>query len=76
MRGGMWSGWAASRTGQLSDPASQDTFGGYQGGHRPRWPIPPQQTEFAKAAIGDGRPTAPVSVTAKPSRTERSSEFA
>gem|GEM_PF-1973085 len=28
MRGGMRSGWAASRTGQLSDTASQLTFGG------------------------------------------------
>ena len=76
MGGGMMSGWAASRTGQLSDPANQDTIGGYQGGHRPRWPIQPSQIEFAKAAIGDGRPTSPVSVTAKPSRNERSSEFA
>ena len=37
MRGGMWSGWAASRTGQLSDTESQLTFGGWQGGHHPRW---------------------------------------
>jgi hypothetical protein len=44
MRGGMMSEWAASRTGQLSDIASQNIFGGYQGGHRPRWPIPPLQT--------------------------------
>ena len=29
MRGGMWSGWAASRTGQLSDTESQLTFGGW-----------------------------------------------
>jgi hypothetical protein len=64
MRGGMRSGWAASRTGQLSDIASQDAFGGYKGGHRPRWPISSSQTDFAKAAIEDGRPTAPASVTA------------
>jgi hypothetical protein len=32
MRGGMMSGWAASRIGQLSDLASQDIFAGYQGG--------------------------------------------
>jgi hypothetical protein len=64
MRGGMMIGWAASRTGQLSDIANQETFGGYQGGHRPRWPILPQQTEFVKATIEDGRPTSPLSVTA------------
>jgi hypothetical protein len=40
-RGGMWSGWAASRTGQLSDTASQHTFGGWQGGH------PKGQRDFA-----------------------------
>ena len=28
MCGEMWSGWAASRTGQLSDTESQLTFGG------------------------------------------------
>jgi hypothetical protein len=36
-RGGMLSGRAASRTGQLLDTASQHTFGGWQGGHHPRW---------------------------------------
>jgi hypothetical protein len=36
MRGGMLSGRAASRTGQLLGPESQLTFGGWQGGHRPR----------------------------------------
>jgi hypothetical protein len=64
MRGGRMSGWAASRTGQLSDTASQDTFGGYQGGHRPRWPVLPSQSTSLRDAIGDGRPTAPASVTA------------
>ena len=64
MRGGMWSGWAASRTGQLSDTESQLTFGGYQGGHRPRWPLPTSTTTFQRAAIGDGRPTSPATVTA------------
>jgi hypothetical protein len=29
MHGGMWSGWAASRTGQRSDTESQLTFGGW-----------------------------------------------
>ncbi len=38
-RGGMLSGRAASRTGQLLDTASQHTFGGWQGGHHPRWQI-------------------------------------
>ena len=37
--GGMLSGRAASRTGQLSDTASQHTFGGWQGGHHRRWQI-------------------------------------
>jgi hypothetical protein len=37
MRGGMLSGRAASRTGQLSATASQHTFGGWQGGHHRRW---------------------------------------
>jgi hypothetical protein len=64
MRGGMLSGWAASRTGQLSGPESQLTFGGWQGGHRPRWPISPPQSTSLRVAIGDGRPTAPASVTA------------
>jgi hypothetical protein len=43
MCGGMMSGWAASRTSEFSDTASQLTFGGYQGGHRPRWSIPQPQ---------------------------------
>jgi len=64
MRGGMMSGWAASWTDQLSGTESQHTFGGYQGGHRPRWPVPPSQSTSLRAAIGDGRPTAPASVTA------------
>ena len=64
MRGGMMSGWAASRIGQLSGTASQNTFGGWQGGHRPRWPVPPSQRSYLKAAIGDGRPTSPDNVTA------------
>ena len=49
MRGGMMSGWAASRAGQLSDTASQLSFGGYKGGHRPRWPIPRPQDALRKA---------------------------
>ena len=64
MRGGMMSGCAASRTGQLSGTKSQFAFGGYQGGHRPRWPVPPSQSTSLRAAIGDGRPTSPDSVTA------------
>ena len=44
-RGGMLSGSAASRTVYWSDIASQHAFGGYQGGHHPRWPIPPWRTE-------------------------------
>ena len=75
MRGGMWSGWAASRTGQLSDTASQHPFGGWQGGHHPRWQYPPPQSEMITPTIGDGRPTWPPGVTAKPSRTERSTGF-
>ena len=75
MRGGMSSGWAASRTGQLSDTASQHPFGGWQGGHHPRWQYPPPQSEMITPAIGDGRPTWPPDVTAKPSRTERSTGF-
>ena len=75
MRGGMWSGWAASRTGQLSDTASQHPFGGWQGGHHPRWQYPPPQSEMITPTIGDGRPTWPPDVTAKPSRTERSTGF-
>jgi hypothetical protein len=64
MRGGMMSGWAASRIGQLSDIANQETFGGYQGGHRTRWPIPPSERTSLRDAIGDGRPTSRVSLTA------------
>jgi hypothetical protein len=64
MRGGKLSGWAASRTEQLSDIANQNTFGGWQGGHRSRWPVPPSQRTYLKAAIGDGRPTLPAGVTA------------
>jgi hypothetical protein len=75
MRGGMWSGWAASRTGQLSDTASQHPFGGWQGGHHPRWQYPPPQSEMITPAIWDGRPTWPPDVTAKPSRTDRSTGF-
>ena len=56
-RGGMLSGRAASRTGQLSDTASQHTFGGWQGGHRPRWPYTSPRFEIITPAIGDGRPT-------------------
>jgi len=73
--GGMWSGRAASRTGQLSDTASQHPFGGWQGGHHPRWQYPPPQSEMITPTIGDGRPTWPPDVTAKPSRTERSTGF-
>ena len=75
MRGGMWSGWAASRTGQLSDTASQHPFGGWQGGHHPRWQYPPPQSEIITPTIGDGRPTWPPNDTAKPSRTDRSMGF-
>ena len=74
-RGGMWSGWAASRTGQLSDTACQHPFGGWQGGHHPRWQYPPPQSEMITPTIGDGRPTWPPNDTAKPSRTERSTGF-
>ena len=63
MRGGMWSGWAASRTFHGSLVASQDAFGGWQGGYRPRWPLPTSITIFLRAAIGDGRPTSPADVT-------------
>jgi hypothetical protein len=73
--GGMWSGWAVSRTGQLSDTASQHPFGGWQGGHHPRWQYPPPQPEMITPAIWDGRPTWPPDVTAKPSRTDRSTGF-
>ena len=75
MRGGMWSEWAASRTGQRSDTASQHPFGGWQGGHHPRWQYPPPQSEMITPTIGDGRPTWPPDVTVKPSRTERSTGF-
>ena len=71
----MWSGWAASRTGQLSDTASQHPFCGWQGGHHPRWQYPPPQSEMITPTIGDGRPTWPPNDTAKPSRTERSTGF-
>ena len=37
MPGGMWSGWAGSRTFQPTTVASQHIIGVYQGGHRPRW---------------------------------------
>jgi hypothetical protein len=56
-RGGMWSGWAASRIGQLLDTASQYTFGGWQGGHHPRWQYPWPRFEIVTHAIEDGRPT-------------------
>ena len=75
-RGGMLSGRAASRTGQLSDTASQITFGGWQGGHRPRWPIPTQRIESKLSTIEDGRLTQPEIVTEEPSRTGRLADFA
>ena len=75
MRGGMRSGWAASRTGQLSDTASQLTFGVCQGGHRPRWTRTVPQTISIEATIGDGRPTWKHRATNKPSRTERATGF-
>ena len=56
-RGGMLSGRAASRTGQLSDTASQHTFGGWQVGHHPRWQYTSPHLEIITLAIGDGRPT-------------------
>ena len=56
-RGGMLSGRAASRTNQLPDSASQHTFGGWQGGHHPRWQYTYPRLEFITLAIGDGRPT-------------------
>ena len=74
-RGGMLSGRAASRTGQLSDTASQHPFGGWQGGCHPRWQYPRPQSEMITPTIGDGRPTWPPDVTAKPSQTERSTGF-
>jgi hypothetical protein len=49
MRGGMWSGWAASRTGQLSDTASQHPFGGWQGGHHRRWSKPTYRHEITQS---------------------------
>ena len=64
MRGGMWSGWAASRTFHGSLVASQDAFGGWQGGYRPRWSFSTSNTAIQRAAIGDGRPTSPADVTA------------
>ena len=75
-RGGMLSGWAASRTVQCLDFASQHAFGGYQGGHHPRWPIPTQRIESKLSAIGYGRPTQPEIVTEEPSRTGRLADFA
>ena len=74
-RGGMWSGWAASRTGQLLDTASQHTFGGWQGGHHRRWQYTSPPPEHVSPTIGDGRPTWPQGDTAKLSRTNRSTEF-
>ena len=74
--GGMLSGRAASRTGQLSDTASQHTFGGWQGGHRPRWQYTSPHFEIISAAIGDGRPTGPYHVTNQHSRTKHIPEFA
>jgi len=56
-RGGMLSGRAASRIGQLSATASQHPFGGWQGGHHPRWQHIYPRFEFITLAIGDGRPT-------------------
>jgi hypothetical protein len=76
VRGGMWSGWAASRSVQCSDFASQYAFGGYQGGHHPRWPIPTQRIESKLSTIGDGRPTQAEIVTEKPSRTRKLADFA
>jgi len=49
MRGGMWSGWAASRTSQLSDTASQHPFGGCQGGHHRRWSKPTYRYEITQS---------------------------
>ena len=40
MPGGMWSGGAGSRSFQPAGVASQQSFGVYQGGHRPRWSYP------------------------------------
>ena len=56
-RGGMLSGRAASRIGQLSDTASQHTSGGWQGGHHPRWQYIYPRLEIMTLAIRDGRPT-------------------
>ncbi|MFM2222762.1 MAG: hypothetical protein RLZZ78_1019 [Armatimonadota bacterium] len=57
MRGGMRRGWAASQTFHVSVVVSEETFGGWQGGHRPRWPSMKPQSTFLRVAIGDGRPT-------------------
>ena len=38
--GGMWSGCAGSRTCQPPGVGSKCSFGGCQGGHRPRWSSP------------------------------------
>jgi hypothetical protein len=75
MRGGMWSGWAASRTSQLSDTASQHPFGGWQGGHHPRWQYSRRRSKTITPSIGDGRPTWPPDGTSKPSRTKWPSEI-
>ena len=75
MRGGMRRGWAASRIFPVTVVVTKITFGGCQGGHRPRWPSMKPQSGFPRSAIGDGRPTSPGSVTALPSRTEHPSDF-
>ena len=43
--GGMTNGCAGSRTFQPPGVASKWTFGGCQGGHRPRWSIPTNRHE-------------------------------
>ena len=46
------------------DEHGRIALGGWQGWHRPRWPIPTQRIESKLSTIGDGRPTYPASVTA------------
>jgi len=76
MRGGMWSGWAASRTFQPTGECKQVDI------RRLAGRVPSTMVITSKSlpndpvvTIGDGRPTWPPDVTAKPSRTDRSMGF-
>jgi hypothetical protein len=72
----MLSGCAASRTVQLSDTASQYTFGGCQGGHHPRWQNPSRVLKALQSPSGMVDPLGHKAIPPSPAEPKGQRDFA